>query len=161
MMVQKTAQWEASNLETISIYPLKNWCKVFYRNSWILPLPSSHNFCLSRQCRFLHIYSAPHLHRTAVLSLPWFEVRPYRKSSATYFSHHTHRFQGEPWGHREKGCREGFDTEARGRCCSHRSAALCPAGLICVGRRSERKRKKQRNKTRPWLNIKRWGFLEG
>lgn len=127
--------------ESTSIYPRKNWCTVFYHNSWILPSPSSHSFSLSQQCQLLRIYSAPRLHRRASPSPPWCEGPPCRRSSATCFSLRRRRPRGEPWGHWQKDCQEGFGTGARGHCCSHRSAELCPAGLICVGRRNEKDKK--------------------
>lgn len=154
--------WDAANLEITYIYPLKNWCKVFCHNSWILPLPSSRSFSLSPRCRFLHICSVLHPRRRDALSLPSFEVHPCQRSSATYFSLHRRRLRGEPGGHQWKGCLEGFCTAAPGRYCSHRSAALCPAVLICIGRR--KKTKKERREIKLDLSlmgifIQRW-FLK-
>lgn len=125
-------------LKRAYIYPAKNWRKAFYHNSWILPSPSSRSFSPSLQCRSLRICSVLHPRRRDAPSLPSYQARPYRMSSATYSSLHRHKPQVEPVGHQRRGCLGGSCTQGPGHCCSHQSAALCPAVLICIGRRKEK-----------------------
>lgn len=109
-------------------YPRKRCDKVFYHNTRILPLPSSHSFRLWQWGQLLQTCSGPHPHRISDPGPGGWRSPLGPQHSATCSWPRRHRWQGGPLAQKQRDCPGALDTA--GHPClprSHQSSTLSPA----------------------------------